>query len=124
MRQGTSSGVVQLCCQLIGQLTEWAGLGRTPWVWGIGHGCTSLVEVGWLCGLWWRIIQWWWRGPYWSLSNIIVDDHDNDYCPWQAFFEDLAKEVEAWKGAGDQVVILVDINVENTFKHYDGCRVS
>ena len=44
----------------------------------------------------------------------FFDDQDDDRCPWQAFFEDLAKEVEEWKWAGDQVVLMADVNQDAT----------
>ena len=48
------------------------------------------------------------------------DDHDDDRCPRLAFFEDLAKEVEGWKSAGNQVVLMADINqdVETTWSQW------
>jgi hypothetical protein len=46
----------------------------------------------------------------WSQHKTYLQNHNGDREPRRAFFEDLKKEIQAWKEEGDQILVCGDLN--------------
>lgn len=46
----------------------------------------------------------------WNQQKSYFDEHKRTGCPRDLFIEDLQKEIKKWKEAGDQIVLMLDVN--------------